>query len=213
MIETATLFECDRYVVLRGLLKQPALGQTYRYACLMAERGLMSTSDEYVPNTPSGYGDFIMDGLLTAMLPMIEEASGLSLFPTYSYFRVYKKGDVLARHTDRPSCEVSVTMCLGVAEDKPWPIWIEGPQRTSSVTLEAGDALLYRGVECPHWREAFEGERQAQLFLHYVEQRGRYREWKFDKRNPARLQDLNSAKKDLGRGLGQGVNEIGLVKY
>ena len=68
----------------------------------------------------------MMDGLLNTLVPEIEGASGLRLFPTYSYFRVYKKGDTLAKHTDRPACEISVTLCLGFEEGKPWPIWIEG---------------------------------------------------------------------------------------
>jgi hypothetical protein len=42
--------------------------------------------------------------------------------------------------------------------------------------------LLYRGIECPHWREAFEGDRQVQVFLHYVDQKGPLADWKFDKR-------------------------------
>ena len=183
MIETAAVFERDRYVVLPALLKQPSLGQAYRYACTMSVRGLMGTSDEQVPNTPSGYGDFIMDGFLTSLLPEIEQASGLQLFPTYSYFRVYKNGDVLARHTDRPSCEISVTLCLGFAEEKSWPVWIEGPRGTSAIDLRPGDALLYRGIECAHWREAFEGKRLAQVFLHYVDQSGPHADWKFDKRD------------------------------
>lgn len=51
------------------------------------------------------------------------------------------------------------------------------------MNLEAGDALLYRGIECPHWRTHFEGDHQAQVFLHYVDQQGPCAEWKFDKRD------------------------------
>ena len=183
MIDTAAIFERDRYVVLPSLLKQPSLTQVYRYACKISELpGAMPTGDEQVTDTPSSYADFIMDDLLTSLLPEIERASGLSLFPTYSYFRMYKRGDVLAKHTDRPSCEISVTLCLGFEAEKPWPVSIEGPRSTSSVSLLAGDALLYRGVECPHWRESFEGHRLAQVFLHYVDQNGLHTEWKFDKR-------------------------------
>lgn len=50
------------------------------------------------------------------------------------------------------------------------------------VAMKPGDAAVYRGIECPHWREPFQGELAAQVFLHYVEQNGRYAEWKFDKR-------------------------------
>ena len=183
--DLALVFDRDRYVFLPSLLKDPTLTQFYRYARTMAERGRMGSGDDQVPGTPNGYGDFMMDGLLTSLLPEIERASGLKLFPAYSYFRVYKNGDTLAKHTDRPSCEISITLCLGFEKEKPWPIWIEGPHGTSSVGLKAGDALLYRGMECPHWREAFEGSLQAQVFLHYVDQNGPHAEWKFDKRTAA----------------------------
>ena len=43
----------------------------------------------------------------------MREITGLNLKPTYSYWRLYKTGDVLKRHKDRPSCEVSTTLCLG----------------------------------------------------------------------------------------------------
>ena len=127
-------------------------------------------------------GDFFMDGLLMDLLPSAEEVSRLKLFPTYSYFRVYKRGDVLAKHTDRPSCEISLTLCLGYEAERPWPIFVEGPEGASSIELAPGDALFYRGIDCPHWREALDGEYTAQVFLHYVDQSGPYAEWKYDKR-------------------------------
>jgi hypothetical protein len=182
MTDTAAIFERDRYVVLPFLLKEPQLGQFYRYACRSAQGGRMLSGDEQVPGTPCAYGDFMMDGLLASLLPEIERACGLPLFPTYSYFRLYRHGDTLVKHTDRPSCEISATLCLGFEEGKSWPIWIEGPRRTFCVTLGAGDALLYRGAECAHWREVFEGQRQAQVFLHYVDQRGPHAHRKLDKR-------------------------------
>lgn len=181
-------FGRDRYVVLPSLLKDPTLTQFYRYACTMASKGRMGDGDSQVPGTPNAYGDFMMDGLLTGLLPDIEAASGLDLFPTYSYFRVYRSGDSLARHTDRESCEISVTLCLGY-DVIPWPIWVEGPHGASCVTLLAGDGLLYRGTECPHWRETFDGPSQAQVFLHYVDQKGPYADWRYDKRSDtARLE-------------------------
>jgi hypothetical protein len=181
MIDFPSIFERDRYLVLSCLLKEPDLTQFYRHARKKVESGRMEPGDEQVPGTACSYGDLFMDGLLNTLLPKIEEASGLSLLPTYSYFRVYKRGDTLARHVDRPSCEISVSLCLGFEKGKAWPIWIEAPGGAVSVSLEAGDALLYRGIECPHWREAFEGGCQAQVFLHYVNRNGPCAEWKFDK--------------------------------
>ncbi len=183
MTDTAEIFERDRYVVLPSLLQQPSLSKLYNYARKVSELlAALRPGDGQVPGTPCSYGDFMMDGLLVELLPDIERASGLALFPTYSYFRVYKHGDTLAKHTDRPSCEISATLCLGFEAEKPWPIWIDSPQGPSSVILGPGDGLIYRGTECAHWRTIFKGTSQAQVFLHYVNQSGPYTEWKFDKR-------------------------------
>jgi len=183
-IDHASIFKRDGYVVAHALLTDPTLTQAYQYACLMASAGKMRTDDYQAAGTPSAYGDFIMEGLLAKLLPDIERACGEALFPTYAYFRVYKRGDVLKEHTDRPSCEVSVSLCLGFEGEKPWPIWIKGPNGVLSADLRPGDALVYRGIDCPHWRDIFEGSRQAQVFLHYVCQNGPHAEWKFDKRSP-----------------------------
>jgi hypothetical protein len=123
-----------------------------------------------------------MDSLLEMLLPRIEGETGVRLYPTFSFFRVYKHGDVLRRHHDRQSCEISVTLNLGYAAAEPWPIWVEAAGTAKSFSLQPGDALLYRGIEVPHWRDSFPGEHCAQVFLHYVAQHGPYREWAFDKR-------------------------------
>lgn len=193
MEELARLFDQDRLVVLRSLLKDQELSSLYRYAEKATVMGVMHAGDSQVLGALCSYGDPIMEGLLSKLLPIIENASGLRLFPTYSYFRVYQTGDALGRHTDRPSCEVSLSLCLGYEAPAPWPIWIEGPRSVASVSLEAGDGLLYRGIECPHWRSPFEGSRLVQTFLHYVDQQGPYSQWKFDKR-PS-LTDLRALKK------------------
>lgn len=182
MVCVRDLFREKRYAIYETMVKKQDLLFLYRYARARAGRGTMNVRDGQVPNTPSAGYDAVMDGLLNDLTPVVERASGLELFPTYSYFRVYKSGDILKRHTDRPACEISVTLCLGYEAPKPWPIWIEGPGGVASVELQPGDGLLYRGIECPHWREPFEGEHNAQVFLHYVDQHGPHAEWKFDKR-------------------------------
>jgi hypothetical protein len=182
MTDAGELFARQKYVVWRACLKDPQLSLLYRYACKRADSGTMG-HDARSPGAWAAPGDFFTDGLLMDLLPLAEELTDLRLFPTYSYFRVYKRGDILVRHTDRPSCEISVTLCLGYEADRPWPILLDGPERVSAIELTPGDALLYRGIECTHWREPMEGERAAQAFLHYVDQNGPYAEWKFDKRD------------------------------
>ena len=125
-------------------------------------------NDEQVPNTYSHYGDVVMETLLEKLQPRIEAESELKLYPTYSYARIYKKGDVLHRHTDRYSCEVSATMNLG---GDPWELFIDPTGGTGksgkAILMEPGDLVMYRGCDLEHWREAFEGENCGQVFFHY----------------------------------------------
>ena len=138
-------------------------------------------NDEQVPNTYSNYADVAMETLLLAVQPKMEKETGLKLNPTYAYARIYKTGDILHRHKDRFSCEISTTMNLG-GDD--WPIFIEGKKNVglpddkkgitvtsnnkgSKVTLKPGDMLVYKGNLLEHWREPFVGQDCAQVFLHY----------------------------------------------
>ena len=98
----------------------------------------------------------------------MEDETGLKLYETYSYARIYKTGDVLERHKDRYSCEVSTTLNLGGDN---WPIYLEPSGKKgkdgNKISLEQGDMLIYKGCEVEHWRETFSGVNCAQVFLHY----------------------------------------------
>lgn len=171
------------YLVLRSLLRDPKLSLLRRYVMLRAKRGTLASGDGQLDSTPAAYGDVFVDGLLSDLLPSIEKASGLELFPTYSYLRVYKCGDRLRRHRDRPECEISVSIPIGYEPNRPWPLWIGGLRETASVSLECGDALLYRGVDCAHWRDPFSGDRCIQVMLHYVDRHGSNAGRRFDRRS------------------------------
>jgi len=66
-----------------------------------------------VSNTYSHYSDIVMETLLQRVKPIMENVTNLKLVETYSYARIYKKGDTLHRHKDRLSCEISTTLNLG----------------------------------------------------------------------------------------------------
>ena len=160
--------------------------------------------DEQVPNTYSHYADIVMETLLQSILPIMEKHTKLKLIPTYSYARIYKKGDVLHRHKDRFSCEISTTLNLG---GDPWPIYLSPKENVGipderkgitvasnakgiKVSLKPGDMLVYKGMELEHWREAFDGEDCAQVFLHYNKISKEAEKNKFDKRPHLGLPDF-----------------------
>lgn len=124
----------------------------------------------------------------------LENIIGNNLYPTYYYDRFYFPGQELSIHTDRPSCEISVTVHISSNLKKPWPIWVKGcdeydedknvTKRGESVPviLSPGDGLIYKGCERPHWRDPMPGKKRNiirkffkrkelyyhQVFFHYV---------------------------------------------
>ena len=141
-------------------------------------------NDEQIPETYSHYADIAMETLLQNLQPKMEEETGLKLTPTYSYARIYKKGDILKRHKDRYSCEVSTTLNLG-GDD--WPIYLEPSGEEGKegikVDMQPGDMLVYKGCDVEHWREEFTGENCGQVFLHYNDASDpKAEENKYDKR-------------------------------
>jgi len=125
--------------------------------------------------SPAWYEDPLMTALLDIKLSLVEKESKLKLFPTYAYWRYYVFGATLKKHIDRPSCEISVTVCIKKYDN--WPIIVEGKK----FELEEGDAVLYAGRGQKHWRPGvYKGKGMAQVFLHYVDQNGPFAHHKYD---------------------------------
>ena len=85
------------------------------------------------------------DPLLTLLTPKMNEMLDLDLVPTYYYQRTYLRGGAMSHHTDRPSCQRSITMNLGYSHQ--WPIYIVNREtgKYTEFQAEPGDALLYMG--------------------------------------------------------------------
>jgi len=176
VIKKAVSYDLANFILNYFLLKRDAVEFMYKNN-IHAESSLLGTwKDEQIPNTYSHYADFVMETLLVKMLPVMKKNTELDLVPTYSYARAYKKGDILKRHKDRPSCEISTTIHLGGDQ---WSIFIEEEE----VVLEVGDMLVYSGCELEHWRKPFEGNICGQVFLHYNHLNGKFANSnKFDNR-------------------------------
>lgn len=171
-------FKKNKYIIVKKAISKELANFCNDYfmtkrqvARIMFSTGYLNSSessfgtfnDQQVPNTYSHYSDIVMETLLIKLLPIMEKETKLKLNPTYSYARIYKKGDILHRHKDRFSCEISTTLFLGGNE---WPIFLK-KNKEIKINLKIGDMLIYRGNELEHWREIFEGENCAQVFLHY----------------------------------------------
>jgi len=182
---TVQQFKDNGYVHLKNFLdKTNCVELTNELKKLIDQK--KTVKDEQCPLSEAIHGAVAFDKLLEDLLPNFEKASGLKLFPTYSYARLYNtKDEELKVHIDRPACEISVSLTLGF-EGNVWSIYMgdnEDKSNSAKIDMEVGDAVLYRGCDKWHWREPYkEGKWQAQVFLHYVDQNGPHAEWKYDKR-------------------------------
>ena len=195
-------FKTKKYQVIKGALSKELSNFIFNYMMLQrdavdfmmknnrvnpANPFIGNRVDEQIPGAYSKYADWVMETLLQYMRPIMKAKTGLELIPTYSYTRLYEKGNILHRHKDRSSCEISTTLHLGGDE---WPIFLnpdpergnvygpkEGKYKVQSyrptndkgtrIDLKVGDMLIYSGCELEHWREPFQGTVCSQVFLHY----------------------------------------------
>ena len=205
-------FKTKKYQVIRQALSKELANFIFNYMMLQrdavdfmiknnkvnpANPFIGTRADKQIPGAYSKYADWVMETLLMFMIPIMKAKTGMDLVPTYSYTRLYEKGNKLRRHKDRPSCEISTTLHLG---GDPWPIFLDpsgqdfvidefkeihkpGAPKGVQVDLKVGDMLIYSGCELEHWRESFEGNICSQVFLHYNHATGPFAKTNlFDKR-------------------------------
>ena len=205
-------FKTKKYQVIRQALSKELANFIFNYMMLQrdavdwmmknnkvnpANPFIGNRVDQQIPGAYSKYADWVMETLLMYMIPVMKAKTGLELIPTYSYTRLYEKGNILRRHKDRPSCEISTTLHLGGDE---WPIFLDpsgqnfvideyknihkpGAPKGVRVDLKVGDMLIYSGCDLEHWREPFQGNVCSQVFLHYNHANGPFAKTNlFDKR-------------------------------
>ena len=196
-------FKKNKYQVIRNAISKELANLAYTYLQISAEADhwminnqmthdknplVGNFKDKQVPGSYAKYADRLMETLLIKVIPIMKDKTNLNLIPTYSYTRLYRKGNILKRHKDRPSCEISTTLNLGGDN---WDIFLD-PTGTNNVideyknihkpnapkgikiSLKPGDMLIYSGCELEHWREPFQGNLCGQVFLHYNHANGPY---------------------------------------
>jgi hypothetical protein len=199
MTEVQKFFEENKYVVIRNLLSEEITTLMYQYSKAavqvsdyraVAARDIYRRSwdggfgDSQVPGAFFQYGDALMDTLMMLCLDKMQAYTGMSLLPNYTYWRMYHTGNELLRHTDRGSCEISATVCLGydvsnvdktTYPEYDWPMFIKDKDSNEiPVHMKPGDCIIYKGMEVEHWREKFLGLNHTQVFIHYNETNGKF---------------------------------------
>ena len=196
-------FKKNKYQVIRNAISKELAEVAFAYLQISAEADwyminnqmthkknplVGNFEDAQVPNSYAKYSDRLMETLLMKTIDVMQKKTKLKLVPTYSYCRLYRTGNILRRHKDRPSCEISTTLNLGGDQ---WPIYLDPTGADTvideyreihkpnkpvgiEVNLKPGDMLIYSGCELEHWRKPFMGKLCGQVFLHYNHADGQY---------------------------------------
>lgn len=169
----------NNYIVIPNFISKEyakKLAEDYEKYCKQNK----VTGDSQAPNSNAMYNWPNALELLCESTVKISQLVEVNVIPTYSYIRIYRTGDDLKKHTDRPSCEISVTINLD--GDCDWPIYIKKANGSvESLNLTPGDAIIYLGCRAEHWRDSIPGSKYAQVFLHYVESQGLNYDHYFDR--------------------------------
>lgn len=177
-------FEQNGYCIIKNVLSKEILDFITQYALFDEMQDFNKDFDPIIAGNPhSKYADPAMETILINLQSTIENNTGLSLYPTYSFYRVYRPGNDLKPHIDRESCEISATLCFNYNyENFEWPIYMND----NKVVQQPGDLVIYKGIELQHWREMLDVNQDdawhVQGFFHFVDQNGPYSDFKFDKR-------------------------------
>ncbi|WBH17262.1 hypothetical protein [Sphingomonas radiodurans] len=196
-------YEADGYATIRGLIPSEVAANLFKQLQIdlqSAGKSFQTFSQfqalsKHQTIDISGHFYRPLTTFLWGLTPMISMVTGADLLPSYDYFRIYQQDDVCRVHSDRPSCEHSVSLTLAYSDDKPWPLEVGSTRVTSeapcvddwgnesftSVAMAPGDAVLYRGIDLRHARTQPNPNRwSAHLFLFWVERGGEFQQHAFD---------------------------------
>ena len=184
-LTTKEIYDQHGFLVLRNFIPNFFTVFLREYFDTLRKNEKLEGGDPQVSLSQCVYGDPCYDTFMLMSTELISGAIGVELSPTYTYGRIYYTGSELLPHIDREECEHSVTLFLGGEFDKTWPIWMmnkEIHKQPQMCALNPGDAVVYKGNKVHHWRDGFEGTSHYQLFMHYVEKDGKFKDKIYDTR-------------------------------
>lgn len=189
-MDSINYFKENNYVHIPEMVNVEINNFMYNYLIIKSCTNISFNNDQSNDYLRHCYSDTATETLSSILLEKISNITQKKLCPTYSYCRVYTKGEILPPHVDRESCEYSVTVNFG---GDPWSIYFgelnkgedldNGYTLKKEIILNPGDGIIYMGEKLVHWRNKFKGDHCAQAFLHYIDMDGpHYPEHAYDGR-------------------------------
>lgn len=182
-----TAFDDNNYIVIKNVISKDVCELLSDYANFKASLKPIIRKNDPLAGAHREYGDLVMETLLAKLTPTVEEATGMALWPTLSFYYTYKNGNQLTPHKDRSSCQIVAGLCIGADSDfknnnESWPLIISNKGKPEPVLLDYGDMVIFRGHETEHWREPFKGAWFVSAIFAYVDKNGPFSFQKYDQR-------------------------------
>jgi hypothetical protein len=170
---TGPQFQQNGYAAVGQLIHPFHIAALRRYYRHQVRTGKLKLGDGQSPRRYIAYNDPVARFFHQQLTTAVSAFAGEPVKPSYVYLAAYQAGAVLEKHTDREQCEFSVTLCLDYAPEPrnatPWPLHLHNKLGKVTVFQAIGDALLYRGCQIQHSRDALpEGHTSTSIFFHYV---------------------------------------------
>jgi hypothetical protein len=162
------------FAIVPHLVPPMQLGALRRYYRCRTRTGSFRMGDGQVDRRYVAHNEPVARYVHEQLTRAMGQIACARVKPSYAYFVGYQSGASLERHIDRPQCEYSITLLIDFtpepSEQSPWPIKLDARERTIGVWQYLGEALLYRGRQLPHHRDALpRGCSSSSLLLHYVD--------------------------------------------
>ncbi|MBS0446436.1 MAG: sulfotransferase [Proteobacteria bacterium] len=164
-------FATHGYAVLRSVLPAAVARSLGAYYDALASIG-WAFGDAQVARRLGRHNEALARFFHHQYATLIATIAGEPVCPSYCYVSAYQSGAELDPHVDRKQCEFTVSMVYAESGGRSgdWPLWFLAGAAPSSVTLEVGDAVVFRGHDLVHWRDAapVPGMALSTLLFHYV---------------------------------------------
>jgi len=128
-------------------------------------------NDSHYKNSFGGNCDYF-EQLLNSKTEFVKNLTGMyNLTKENSYGRIYFNGGKLLPHVDRQGLDITASISIDGNLDSEWELHLEDLQKNvHSVQIKPGDAIVFYGTRCKHWRNELHCESTqwtSKLFLHW----------------------------------------------
>jgi hypothetical protein len=163
----------ERYVIFQQWLNPIQIAALRVYYRQIQAEGYLRVEDSKDVVRTYAHNDPFTCYLHTQMSDWVNRVTPEKVKPSYTFVSYYEQTG-MGQHTDWEQCAWNISVMIDPQpEELPtltWPLFIR-TENLIEARLEPGDAIMYKGIEDPHWRDPLPSGHKATVSLfHFVDQ-------------------------------------------